>query len=609
MIRWIARIQLIRSLFVNVKLLVLSINLIFCSHLFANEGKIEKASENDYVNLISLLKNYEQTNDIEKLSNVTKDFYTADNDVIEIYKKDVKSIIENYSSQKEKIQTSALETMATSLKTALDACNAKLQIQKDASKAFGDSIAEASKLFKIEKEQEGTCNNGLKNAISLASSVKNKCNSLKDKDEKDNCESELKECLEKITKDQNTFKSNYLSKRAKYSASLAQFTDVSTDADYITANFPGSAEVCSNYSKEMASAEMSGNCIEKVKNDEINSSFGSQEISKNSHVEIDTKMLTPEHRIEVWKKLKEIADLKVKSTEDFISKITLEIAKIKEMDGVLQKIIATTDNVAYDNLSEADYVLVGTNSGHVISKSMIDAYFASKPSMDDILTKSTELGLTPPQLAKILNIAGFEGSPSNLLNFKETQERENQLLQKVNSEISKRQGSTNKITNEILIPNAKPLDMTQNVISKKGIITPAMVKDFLSTGPTDQQVFAKMYELGLRKSDLGVLLNGAELLFKDHDPRQILKNDSKHGSIFGRLDQELYRGDTGYGVSDPYDPNALIVKGTGHYMNETNDSWVPYGFKNVPNQRQDVRNLGKTPTNFSTGGIFEKKKY
>lgn len=593
---------------------VLILSLLFSNLSFAQTAtKKDKKDvvDNDYLTVLTMLKAYEPTSDIEMVAKVTPVFYDLDKEIEKIYKENGEKLVNEYLALDKTKQTDATKVLIKSLQIALDACTGKLKIQQDASKSFGDAIEDTVKLVKKEKDQEKSCIAGLNKSIALASDIKSKCASLNDKDEQSSCEQELAACSNKLNKDLSVFESKYLSVRAKIGPSKVLFTEVSEQADYLTANIPGSAKVCSNYSTSMSSTEQQAGCLEKIKNDEKNESYGTVETEKVVHEDIDSKMLTPTLRADVWKKLKSMVDEKIKKNELLISKLQAHIKKLSDFDAGMANVLAGGNEIGYEGLTADDFLLVGTNSGHVISKTMIDAYFATKPSMDDILTKSAELGLTSAQLAQILNIAGYGNvPPTDRNNYKQTNEREKQLASMIESEVSKKGGSfkPGNLNGEIQLPNVSPLDMTKVVISKKGIITSDQVKEFLTKGPTDQEVFAKMYELGLRKSDLSTLMNSADLLYVNGDPRNVQKNDKDYGSIYNRLDQELYRGTTGYGVADPYDPNSLIVKGTGHISDEENKTWIPYGFKNVPNQKQDTSKQADTPTIFSTGGNFKAVK-
>lgn len=567
--------------------------------------------DNDYLTMLTTLKAYEPTSDIEIVAKVTPVFYDLDKEIEEIYKQNGEKLVNDYLAMDKTKQTDATKVLIKSLQIAIDACKGKLKIQQDASKSFADAIEDTVKLVKKEKELEAKCSSGINKALSLSSDIKSKCNSLADKDEQSSCQQELSACTNKLTKDLNTFESKYLTVRAKSGPSKPLFADVSEQADYLTANIPGSTAVCNNYAASMAQAEQQAGCLEKIKIDETNESYGTAETEKVVHEDIDSKMLTPTLRADVWKKLKAMIDEKIKKNETLIAKLQSHVNKLTNFDEGMAKALSDGNQIGYEGLTPDDFLLVGTNSGHVISKTMIDAYFATKPSMDDILTKAAELGLTSAQVAQVLNIAGYGNvPPTDRNNFKQTQERENQLTAMINQEVQKRGGSfkPGNLNGDIQLPNVAPLDMTRVVISKKGIINSDQIKEFLAKGPTDQEVLAKMHELGLRKSDLSVIMNAADLLYVNGDPRNAQKNDKDFGSIYNRLDQELYRGTTGYGVADPYDPNSLIVKGTGHISDEENKTWIPFGFKNVPNQKQDTSKQANPPSVFTSGGSFKAVK-
>lgn len=555
-----------------------------------------KPVDADFLKILDSFANYNQTSDLEKVSKIDSTFYTSDPKTMADLQKRAKDAMDAYLKNNDNKQSGANQVLIDSLNDAYTVSNNKLQIQKAAAEAFDQASKEAIKLDKNEKAQEDKCVKGFSSALALGSSVSNDCNNQKNDDDKEACSNELSACSAKISSDSEKFNS-YLKKREKLQASKVGYVEVGTDSDDLTANIPGSAQVCNRFSSAMASAEKSGDCLTKLANDEKNESYQNpppKTPDLGINEDLDSHMLIPKHRALGWAIYKKMADDKVAET-------TEDMKKIKEYIEKLGGAVLDLNNGI--ELGEDDKNFI-TGGGFTIPVSVVKKFFATNPSPAEILKQAAALGVSAPELAHAMNIVGYGGAkPADSNSWAQTRELENKFLDKINQWTKDSGGSLDK-SSRIQMPGVATVDTTKNVMSVKGLITPSIVKSFLDTQPTDQQFFSKMAELGLRQKDVGTLLNGQGLLFKDGDWRQALLNDNKYGSILNRLNNELYQGTTGYGVTNTYDVNALIVKGTGHIMDEENKSWVPYGFISGPGQQVYTDNQAPVPATFVTGGRF-----
>ncbi|MBC7429895.1 MAG: hypothetical protein H7336_14875 [Bacteriovorax sp.] len=583
----------------------------------ANANLVDSVTMTAVAMLAKNLKSYTQVGDVTAASVGGDTFISGDilNNK-DTQKIDTKSIDGVKESAVDQGQIDSLKAMKASLKTVYDAVDKKRSLQNSASSAFAAAAEAAKKLADSEKTQVKKCISAMETALTtVADSVNQKCSELgKDPakaDEAQKCSDELSACMAKINTDKTQFDA-YIETRNTPMASIAGLEKVNGLRSPLSANIQGSSVVCSNYSRPLAATEAGGSCLDKMASDKKNESSGKLESTaemkagtisvegKTISKDLDLNMLIPEHRAVLWGGMKALADSASAATTVEIEKIKTYIAKTDSFIGGMGQLANGTE------LSDDDKTIgIYTNSGTTVSVGLIKKFFATNPSPDDILREAAGLGLTTSQIAHAMNLAGYGGEkPSDLNNYAQTKALEEKFSSKINAMVAAKGGNFNGTEGTLQIPGVTRVDSTKNVMSVKGWVTPATVKQFLDTNPTDQQFFAKMTELGLRTSDIGTILNGQGLLFKDGDPRQVLFNDSKNGSIFNRLSNELYQGVTGYGQADPYVANSLIVPGTGHVMDEENNTWVPYGYKNITNQHVNTSNQTQAPATFVAGGQF-----
>lgn len=557
-----------------------------------------KPGEADYLKILDNFKYYASTKDLEKVSTIDSTYILRDAETIALLKESQNKVMADYEKNKDG-KSSDTKALIQSLQDAYNILQKKLEMQNKALIAFEESLKEAQKLVDAEKLEEDKCLKGFENAQKAGSEIKNECGNLEDKDQ-ENCLNELNKCSTKITSDAKKFNA-YLDLRETEQASIAGYKAVSKEDKFITANFPKSQTECKGASKDMADAELAGKCLEKVANDEANESYQTPppkitDLGVNE--DLDSSMLIPKHRVEVWNKLKTITSEKVKTTTEELEKIK---ANIEKLGGVVAGLGAGDAAIAGE-----DYKKFGINGAMAISAGVLKDYFSKvpPPTLEEIVIDAAKFGLDRWQIAEAMNIGGYGGKPTqDYMNFAKHQERLNEYAALIDPVVKAKGGNFNGPWSRTQIPGVEPIDSTTNVMSNKGLLTPARVKEFLDTNPTDQEFFAKMNSLDLRIADMGAILNGQNLLFKDRNPTQSLLNDKEFGSIFNRLSIELYEGTTGWGVSDTYDINALIVPGTGHIWDEPNNTWRPYGFD--PNKvNQWTINQTTAPTKYIPGGRF-----
>ncbi len=551
--------------------------------------------DSDYLKLLDSLKSYTVTSDLQKVSKVDSSFYTKDEKTMAELQKKAEEEFKNYMKNSDAKQSSANPVLVKSLNDAYAVSKKKLEMQKAAAKAFEQALEEAQKLEVAEKSKEDSCIKEFNSALAKGNEVNKVCNDLENDDDKNACADELKACAAKINADFDKF-DEYLKERSKKQASMAAFKSVGTLADAVVSDLGASKQVCSNYSAPMAQVENAGKCLLKINSDGVSESYGKSAV----HAELDSNIFIPANRIAGWTIYKKMADDKVAET-------TAEMKKIKEyIEKLGGMVLDLDDGSTYDkSASGDDQVGILTNRGTTVSVGLIKSFFATNPSPEAILREAAGLGLTKQQIAHAMNIGGYGGAtPSDPNNYAQTKAQEEKFMAKVDEFVASKGGNFKGYEGSVQVPGYSQVDATKNVMSNKGWVTPDMVKKFIETNPTDQQFFAKMAELGLRSSDIPTILNGQGLLYKNGDPRQPLANDNVYGSINNRLGLELYQGVTGYGVSDTYDPYALIVQGTGHIMDEENKTWVPYGFKSTKSQKVSTANQAKAPTTFTVGGQF-----
>ncbi|MBC7540634.1 MAG: hypothetical protein H7281_17570 [Bacteriovorax sp.] len=590
-----------------------------------NENLIDSLTMTSVAMLAKNLKSYTQVGDVAAASGGGDSFISGD--VLNTTKTqnvDAKAIDGLKGSAPDQGQMDILKDLRSSLKTAYDASVKKRSLQNSASEAFASAGAAAKKLAEGEKTQEKKCTSALEAALTaVANSVNQKCSDLgKDplkQDEARYCSDELSACIAKINTDKSQF-NTYIETRNKPMASIAGLEKVTGLRSPLIANFPGSLVVCSNYSMSLAEAETAGSCPDKMGNDKKNESSGKLDSTaemradsisvegKTISKDLDLSMLIPEHRSVIWGGMKLLADSATAATTSEIEKINTYIVKTDSILGGMGKLangIGSSDSLSTELSDDDKTIGITTNGGATVSVGLIKKFFATNPSPDAILKEAAGMGLTTSQIAHAMNIAGYGGEkPSDPNNFAQTKALEEKYSSKINQTVAEKGGNFNGAGGTLQVPGIDRVDTTKNVMSVKGWITPATIKQFLDSNPTDQQFFAKMSEFGLRSKDIGTILNGQGLLFKDGDPRQILLNDVKNGSILNRLQGELYQGVTGYGQADTYDSNSLIVPGTGHIMDETNTTWIPYGFKSISNQHVRTDNQAPAPISFVSGGQF-----
>lgn len=588
------------------KVLTVALTLSVCSNTFAFSTPV-LPKDSDYLHLLDSIQNYSATSDVKKVSKVDSSFYTKDEKTMADLQKRSEEEFKNYMKNSDAKQASANPVLIKSLNDAYDVSKKKLEIQKAAAEAFGQALKEAQKLDAAEKSKEESCLKDFNLALAKGNEVSKTCNDQEDEDDKNACADELKACEAKINADLDKF-NEYIKERFKKQPSMTAFKIVNEIADELTEELDSTKQVCSRFSSSMGQAENAGSCRLKIDSDGLDESYQGappKSAADAINVDLDSSMFVPKHRIAVWTIFKKMADDKVAET-------TAEMKKIKEyIEKLGGKVLDLEDGTTIDKSLNADDQTVGvrSNNGTIVTVGLIKRFFATNPSPEAILKEAAALGLTKDQIAHAMNIAGYGGEkPSDLNNYAQTRAQEEKYKAKIDEFVASKGGNFNGPEGAIQVPGYSQVDATKNVMSNKGWVTPEMVSNFLKTNPTDQQFFEKMAELGLRSSDIGTILNGQGLLFKDGDPRQVLSNDSTYGSIHNRLQLELYQGITGYGVSDTYDPNAYIVKGTGHIMDEENKVWIPYGFKSSSSQRVNTNNQASAPPSFVSGGQFGVNK-
>lgn len=549
----------------------------------------------DFLKLLDSLKSYTVTPDIAKVSKINSSFYTKDEETMAELKKKSEEELKKYLQNSGAQQSSANPVLIKSLNDAYAVSKKKLDMQKAAAAAFAEALKEAQKLDAEEKKKEESCTKEFNSALAKGDAVNKTCNDLENDDDRSACADELKACAAKINTDFDKFE-EYIKERSKKQPSMAASKSTVALAEALTAEMGTSKQVCNKYSASMAQEENAGKCLAKIDSDGLNESQGAP---AGIHAELDSNIFIPANRIAGWKIFKKMADDKVAET-------TAEMKKIKDyIEKLGGKVLDLGDGVKIDDAEGDNQIGILTNNGTTVSVAVIKKFFATNPTPEDILREAAALGLTKQQIAHAMNIAGYGGeTPSDPNNYAQTKAQEEKYMAKIDEYVASKKGNFNGSQGSIQVPGYSQKDATKNVMSNQGWVTPEMVKKFMETNPTDQQFFAKMAELGLRASDIPTILNGQGLLFKNGDPRQVQLNDSIYGSINNRLNLELYQGTTGYGVSDTYDPYALVVAGTGHIMDEENKTWVPYGFKSSSSQRVATNNQAQVPTTFSTGGLF-----
>lgn len=566
----------------------------------ASSVPVAEATPNDadFLKLLDSLKNYNQTSDIALVSKIDSSFYYKDEKIDAELKNETDEALSVYLKKPDAAQSDSTKVLIKSLTEAYKSLKAKLDLQVAASKAFEAAAKEAEALAKKEQNQEEQCVNAIDDALEAGNAVNKQCNDLEEEEDKNNCSAELNSCAKKIAADQDLFVNSYLVKRSKSQPSKAGFAEVSASALEISEDIPASGKVCNNYSSSMAKIEFSGKCIEKTDNDRKNEAYQGAEVNTKAvgvNVSLDSNILTPKKRIDGWKLLKKLADDKITETKAAMGLIQVNVTKLGGTD--------LSGGVGGIELNDDQKVALLTNNGTTVPVSVIKSFFATNPSPEAILAEAAKLGLTKDQIAHAMNIGGYGGNKSSdLNNFAQTKAQEAKYSAMIDSFVASKGGNFNGYQGGIQVPGIAQVDATKNVMSNKGWITPEIVKSFFDTNPSDQDFFKKMMELGLRKSDIATILNGQGLLFKDGDPRQVLMNDSKFGSIYNRLDNELFQGTTGYGVINTYDPQSPITTGTGHISDEDNKSWIPFGFPSYSQQGVDTRNQAPVPKTFITGG-------
>lgn len=355
----------------------------------ASAGSVAKPVDTDYLKLLDSFKNYKETSDLEKVSSIDSTFYTSDAKTMAELQQRADETMKAYLKDNNVIQSSAAQVLIKSLNDAYNVTKKKLEMQKAAADAFGQASKEATKLATVEKTQEKQCLNGFSNALAAGSVVNNDCNNQKSDDDKKTCSDELNACTAKINSDLEKFNS-YLKKRDKLQSSKDGYIDVAADADYITANLPGSAQVCSHYSVTMANAENAGKCSAKLANDEKNESYQNpppKTPDLEIHEDLDSYMLIPKHRALGWAIYKKMADDKVATT-------TEELKKIKDY---IEKLGGTILNLP-GGVATGDVALPWTDKE-------IKDFLATNPSKEDIQKKI--VGLNDSQLDRLYHLEGM----------------------------------------------------------------------------------------------------------------------------------------------------------------------------------------------------------
>jgi hypothetical protein len=603
-----------------------------------NENLVDNLTMTAVGMLTTNLNGYKQTEDVSLAVKGGSKFVEGDILLTSKEKAASKILLEDFSnstgSAADKKQLDSLVVLRKSYKDAFNVASSKLGIQKGASSSFAEANSSALKLAAKEQLEEKKCTQGLSTALTtVADGINQKCSEMgKDplkQEDAQKCSDELAKCVDRVLADKNQF-DNYIKTRNSPMASIEGLKIVTELRDQFLVSLGGSSKVCSNYSKPVADSEASGRCADKMSTDKKNESSGKLDKSpqgdtlskmgldsksgtsfitvagKKISKDLDLSMLIPENRAVVWAGMQELSDSAAVATSSEMEKVQVIITK---MDKILKDMGSLPEGTVSSNTSSGEFdnsIGIVSNGGTVVSVGVIKKFFATNPTPDDILREAAALGLDKWQIAQAMNIAGYDGEkPSDPNSFAQTQALNNKFVAKIEQFVATKNGNFNGPQGSVVVPGLARIDSTKNVMSNQGWLTPSIVKTFLDTNPTDQQFFEKMSELGLRKRDIGSILNGQGMLFKDGNPTQSLMNDKDFGSIFNRLDIELYQGVTGYGVTDTYDVNSLIVKGTGHISDEETKSWVPYGFNPAKvNQMTDTRNQAPVPTTFITGGRF-----
>jgi hypothetical protein len=558
----------------------LTSNLLF-NYSNAAEIEVKKPGDTDYLTLLDSLKKYHQTSDLKKVSKVDSSFYTLDEKTMSLIQKTSSETTSTYSNSNDK-QSNENLLLIKSLKDALAALKVKLDIQKTASKAFDEASKEATKLDKEEESLEDNCLNDFSAASKAGVAVNDNCNDAKDDDVKKECVDELNACTAKINSDLEKF-NEYLTLREKLQESKTGFKEVNKLADALKAQLKESQKICSNYASTMAKAENEGSCLEKLEDDKVNESYQMSALKINK--ELDSYALIPKNRLQGWGKFKEMADVKIKETQDAMNSVQ---EHIKALSNLPNNESTASGDVNSDEISEGDRMIgiFGRNGVGDIPVGLIKKFFAGNPTPDQILKQAAELQLSKEDIARALEIVGYGGKTPMDLNspsynyFTAGPKALEKYGKEIDAFVAAKGGRFEDIEKSyrLTIPGVKPID-TNTVFSPKALISPEQMTTFFKTKPSNKEIFSKMYEYGLKQDDLHKILSSQNLKFIDGDFRKGDVRDAKGSRYFAKLIDDLFTGETGYGVSDPQDPNPRIVIGTGHKWDDVNKVWIPFGFK------------------------------
>lgn len=580
-------------------------------------------SDDDFLKLLDSLKNYTQTTDIALASKIDSSFYLKNSKIDAALSDTATNELKKNSGNND-----AINALKTSLSDANTALIAKKLSQENALKVFEEAKASAVALNEKEKAEQDLCNRALKKAISLAESIGNDCNNLSAIDEKNNCIDELNACKKKINGDFNRF-GDYLNLRNTVQPSKDGSSAVQTEAVNIQNEFSVTNTFCNNKTRGMALAETNGKCIEKVTHDEKNESFQENSADTKSlgiNVILDSNILIPLHRINGWDKFIKMAKVKLLETENAMTKIAEYKAKLDKFSTNTSSTNDLENNIPVSD-EDKQIAIFGRGGMGDIPVGLIKKFFAGNPTPEEILTQAAKMNMSRENIAVALAIGGYniEDPSSPLVPIDLTRSNYNAftvatrpLVEGTKSPVETYGNFIDKYVKDkggkfgdiehsygLTVPGVTTYDK-YCLFSAKGIITPDQIDTFFKTAPSEQKLFAKMYDLGLTQDDLYKILRSQELIPTEKNWNGPVIRDSKGNNIFLRVTNQLYNGDTGYGVSCPSETNPYIVPNTGHITIDDKTPRIPYGFTKSCN----VGGHGTpAPTKVFTPGstLFSKK--
>lgn len=595
-----------------------------------NENMLDSLTMSAVGMLATNLSSYTQTNDVAIASAGGSAFISGDVLATAETKELNVEAMDDFNGAKgsnpDQKQVDAILTLRESYQTALDAAQNKLTFQNASSASFGAAAVAALELAKKELAQEKKCTAAIAQALgSAAAGVSKTCSDMSNdpaqKDEAQNCSNELSACSAKINTDK-TQMDTYLKTRNTPIASIEGFKKVSELGDVLVANLPGSAEVCSNYSKAMAAAEASGKCGDKIAFDEKNESSGKLDPSidgdllgsmgidsksasafisvagKSISKDLDLNMLIPEHRAIIWEGMKELADSASSATSAEIEKIEAIIVKVDKYLAEIGK-LPNGVSLGSDGVDAKKGELPWTDK-------QIKDYAATNPSVDDVRKKIA--GFSDAQIASLYKV--IAGNPADVAKLDQAkvgvsestgsiQTSSGQYISKAEIKAFYAKGPT--AAEEIV--KAKelgltPVQMTQaqfigvgvdinrvhdNVLESafynnsvalgKDMGPPWAPKNYYSLTKGDEisaQELKGFFDskpsdaqiLG-KASELGIGIGAMTSLMKvvgQNDYTLMGSSDNKYGSLYNRFDTSLYQGRDGYSL----DEQRHIIKGGGN---------------------------------------------